>query len=205
VVKLRDRMRRNLLATLAFSQGVPMLSHGDELGRTQLGNNNAYCHDGPLTWIDWRLSEPDRELLRFARLVFLLRRQHPVLRRRSFFSGRPLAEGAMKDVMWLRAEGGEMRDDDWHDPARRALGMLLAGEAHEETDEHGHRVNGETLLLALNAGARRVHFQLPELAGRGRWRQLLNTVCLGARTLGPRGLALPERSLTLLVWRRARG
>ncbi len=204
VVKLRDRMRRNFLATLAFSQGVPMLSHGDELGRTQRGNNNAYCHDGPLTWIDWRLSERDRELLRFARLVFLLRRQHPVLRRRSFFSGRPLAKGAMKDVMWLRAEGGEMRDHDWHDPERRALGMLLAGEAHDETDEHGARVNGETLLLALNAGGRRVHFELPELAGRGRWRQILNTVCLGARTLGPRGLALPERSLTLLVWRRER-
>jgi glycogen operon protein len=200
VLRLRDRMRRNFLATLAFSQGVPMLSHGDELGRSQLGNNNAYCHDGPLTWVDWELGPRERELLRFARLAFAARREHPVLRRRSFFSGEPLAEGHTKDVHWLRPDGEEMREQDWRDAEARGLGMLLPGAANEEVDEHGQPVEGATLLLALNAGARRLEFALPRL-GPGRWRQILNSVCLDARTLRGNRLVAPARSLSLLEFR----
>jgi glycogen operon protein len=201
IAKLRDRMRRNLLATLAFSQGVPMLSHGDELGRTQLGNNNPYCHDGPLTWVRWKLEPRDEELLAFTRLVFALRREHPVLRRRTFFSGTPAANGQGRDVVWLRPDAAEMSEADWIDPERRGLAMLLPGLANE-VDEHGEPIAGETLLLVLNAGAERLRFELPLLPEPGRWRQILSSVCLDARTLRGARLVVPERSLSLLLWER---
>jgi glycogen operon protein len=143
---LRAQMQRNFLATIAFSQGVPMLSHGDELGRTQLGNNNAYCQDGPLTWIDWELDPAWRELMAFARRVFALRRAHPVLRRRSFFSGLPRQADRPTDVVGLRPDGAELGADDWRDPEVRRLGMLISARPHD--DRRGRRrVSGETLLL----------------------------------------------------------
>ena len=162
ILRLRDRMARNFLATLAFSQGVPMLSHGDELGRTQRGNNNGYCQDGRLTWVDWDLDARQRELLAFARKVLEIRKSNPVLRRRSFFSGLPLADGDGKDVTWLKPDGSEFTVDDWHDPECRALGMFVLGEAHDEVDERGRPIQGDSLLLLLNAGERPCHFRLPQ-------------------------------------------
>jgi glycogen operon protein len=200
VLALRARMQRNFLAMLAFSQGVPMLSHGDELGRTQRGNNNAYCQDGPLTWIDWQPDAAGRELLDFARRVFALRREHPVLRRRSFFSGHPVATGQEKDLAWLRPEGGEFAAADWQDPERRALGMLISGEAHDEVDEAGRAVEGDALLLLLNAGPD-CYFRLPPMREPGRFELLLSTD--GAK-LRPEGdVRLPSRSLALFVHREA--
>src|SRR5262249_46487112 len=134
VLRARQRAARSLLATLAFSQGVPMLGHGDELGRTQRGNNNAYCQDGELSWIDWELGGRERELLAFARRVFLLRRTNPVFRRRHGFSGAPSGERGAKDVTWLRPDGAELRPADWQDPARGALGMLIHGRSSDEVD-----------------------------------------------------------------------
>jgi glycogen operon protein len=117
-------MVRNFMATLAFSQGVPMISHGDELGRTQHGNNNAYCQDNETSWVDWSLEGGARELLEFVRRLFAIRASNPVLHRRTFFHGGPIAPGGVKDLAWLRADGGEMTAADWGNPRLHALGML---------------------------------------------------------------------------------
>jgi glycogen operon protein len=199
VLALRAQLQRNFLASLAFSQGVPMLSHGDELGRTQRGNNNAYCQDGPLTWLDWELDAARRELLEFTRRVFALRRAHPVLRRRCFFSGLPREAGRPKDVGWLRPDGAELGETDWQDPELRQLGMLISGEAHDERDETGRPLAGESLLLLLNAAAADCYFRLPPMPNPGRFEPLLATA--GA-ALRPEGRALvPARSLALLAYR----
>jgi glycogen operon protein len=176
VVERRRRAVRNLLATLAFSQGVPMLSHGDELGRTQKGNNNAYAQDNETSWVDWSLEPWQRELLDFTRRVIAIRHVHPVLRRRSFFRGRPVGGAGAKDLTWLRPDGAEMTDGDWHQPERRVLGMLIHGEAADETDERGRPVRGDTMLLLLNAGVDPVEFALPAGGSAGVWTRLIDTV-----------------------------
>src|SRR5690606_30732474 len=132
VMDIRRRVMRGILATLAFSQGVPMLSHGDEIGRTQRGNNNAYAQDNETTWIDWKLEKWQQDLLEFTREVFALRRHHPVLRRRHFFSGAAADEGGLKDVTWIGPTGTELTHADWHDSATHALGMLVDGDATDE-------------------------------------------------------------------------
>jgi isoamylase len=201
IVRLRYRMVRNLLATLAFSQGVPMISHGDELGRSQGGNNNAYCHDSQLTWLNWDLDANQREILEFARSVFKLRQKNPVLRRRNFFSGRPVPGADVKDVSWLRPDGGEMTVEDWQDSQRRAIGMLVSGEANDEVDEFGRPVQGDTLLLLINAGSRPSHFRLPEVRAPARWEITLNTVRAGGRSIRRDAVNLTAHSLMLLTLR----
>jgi glycogen operon protein len=146
VLRLRDRAMRNILATLAFSQGVPMIGAGDELGRTQQGNNNAYCQDNPLSWVHWDLDARGTALLEFTREVFRLRRRHPVLRRRSFFRGAPISAGGVKDVTWLRPDGSEYEHDDWNQPDAHVLGMLIPGEATDESGDRGRPVVGRTIL-----------------------------------------------------------
>jgi glycogen operon protein len=175
VVRMRERIKRNLLATLAFSQGVPMLSHGDELGRTQGGNNNAYCQDSPVTWIDWRLSSLQRELLDFTRNLFRIRAANPVLRRRTFFR-QDSAQGSGKDLTWLKPDGEEMTGAEWTDPSSHVLGMLIrSDEAINEIDERGRRLSGDSILLLLNGGSRSKAFCLPRLASTGGWVEVLNT------------------------------
>jgi isoamylase len=163
VIRMRERIKRNLLATLAFAQGVPMISHGDELGRTQRGNNNAYCQDGPLTWIDWNLERANRELLEFTRAIFAIRARNPVLRRRTFFSHGPAQPDGSRDLTWLRADSGEMTAADWADPANHLLGMLIRGQASDE------------LLLLLNGGGRTKTFRLPSMQTPGAWVELIHT------------------------------
>jgi glycogen operon protein len=158
VLELRARQRRNFLVTLLVSQGVPMLSGGDELGRTQHGNNNAYCHDSELSWTAWDLRAETRAFLEFVRLLIAFRASNPVLRRQTFLNGR---RPDVADVLWLRPEGGEMTDADWHDPSRYALGMLFDGDAILETDPHGRRIVGDTLLVLFNTGDEDVTFTLP--------------------------------------------
>jgi glycogen operon protein len=166
---------RNFLATLAFSQGVPMLSHGDELGRTQRGNNNAYAQDNEISWVDWELEPWQEELLEFTRRVLAIRHTNPVLRRRSFFRGRPIGAAGVKDLTWLRPDGREMTEADWHRGDNRVLGMLISGEAADETDERGRPVRGDTMLLLLNGGFDAATFRLPRVAGEGAWVKLLDT------------------------------
>ncbi len=197
-VHMRERMKRNFLATLAFSHGVPMLSHGDEVGRTQLGNNNAYCHDSPLTWVDWNLTPAQQDMLQFTRRVFGLRAAIPLLRRTSFFSPQPGPESGVKEIVWLTAEGKEIEEAHWRDPANHSLGMLLRSDA--TGDDHTSRVRAgkEIWLLLLNGGGRSCLFTLPTLSSPGGWIEVLNTArpVSGAPQKG--GISLSPRSLVLL-------
>jgi glycogen operon protein len=198
VLRMRARIQRNLLATLAFSQGVPMLSHGDEIGRTQQGSNNGYCQDNQLTWLDWDLDDARRRLLAFTREIFRLRRENPVFRRRRFFSGGPVGHGDAKDVSWLRPDGNEMRDEDWADPQLRVLGMLVHGQASDEVDERGRPNRGATLLLLVNGSARSRRFVLPSLPEPGVWGEQMNTARPPAQQLRSNAVNLSAHSLILL-------
>jgi glycogen operon protein len=198
VLRRRERSKRNFLATLAFSQGVPMISHGDEMGRTQLGNNNAYAQDNPTSWVNWRLNERDRALLEFTRRVFALRKTNPVLRRRGFFRGAVVNALGAKDLSWRRADGTEMTDADWHDDNLHALGMLINGEAADEIDSRGRPVRGDTLFLIINNREGTQSFVLPELAAPGEWTELVNTAADRGEALGTMGATLAPFSLVLL-------
>jgi glycogen operon protein len=171
---LRQRQLRNFLATLLLSQGVPMISHGDELGRTQQGNNNAYCQDNEITWIDWNLTDEQKELCEFTRQLVHLRLNEPVLRRRKYFQGRSIRGG--KDVAWLAPDGREMTDEAWAADFVRSLGMLLSGNGIEEVDEHGEPIIGDTLLILLNAHHDRVSFTLPGLDPDHHWQRVFDTI-----------------------------
>jgi len=201
VLLRRERMTRNFLATVGFSQGVPMISHGDEIGRTLGGNNNAYCHDSPWNWLDWDLGAHRRELLEFARRVFAIRSQSPSLRRRSFFSGHPIAGADVKDVSWLRPDSQEMKLEDWQNPERRALGMYIHGEGNGELDDRGRPVLSDTLLLLVNAGRRPCYFRLPDPPRPGRWEKLLNTARPGVQIVRRDAVNLAALSLILLAHR----
>jgi glycogen operon protein len=194
---MRERIKRNLLATLAYSQGVPMLSHGDELGRTQGGNNNAYCQDNPVSWIDWRLTPLQRELLDFTRDLFRIRAANPVLRRRTFFR-QDGGQGTGKDLTWLRPDGEEMTEAEWVDPNTHVLGMLIRGEATDEVDERGRRVSGDAILLLLNGGGRSKPFCLPRLGSPGAWVEVLNTSHPVPRPLRQDRVNLVAHSIILL-------
>ncbi|MFN7918198.1 MAG: glycogen debranching protein GlgX [Vicinamibacterales bacterium] len=174
IVALRQRQVRNFLATLLLSQGVPMLSHGDELGRTQYGNNNAYCQDNELTWIDWNLTDEQQELYDFTRQLVHLRLSEPVLRRRKYFQGRSI-RGA-QDVAWLAPDGREMTDEAWTADFVRSIGMLLSGDGIQEVDERGEPITGDTLLVLLNAHDDEVGFTLPPLDAHHVWRRVFDTV-----------------------------
>ena len=170
---LRDRQVRNFFATLLLSQGVPMISHGDELGRTQRGNNNAYCQDNELSWIDWELSDEQKALVDFVRGLVHLRLSQPALRRRKYFQGRDIRGG--KDVAWLAPDGQEMTDAAWTADFARSLGMLLSGTAIEEVDERGEPITGDSLLILLNAHSDAVPFLLPTLEPNQEWQRIFDT------------------------------
>ena len=175
ILDTRYRVMKSFLATLAFSQGVPMLAHGDEIARTQGGNNNAYCQDNDITWVNWDLDDRQRQLLEFTQRLLAVRASNPVLRRRHFFRGRLPGQQAGKDVMWVRADGQEMQEGDWSNPENRVLGMLIHGEATDETDDRGRPVCGDTMLLMLNAGEQDVRFTLPGMPDKGMWVELMET------------------------------
>jgi glycogen operon protein len=172
--ELRQRQARNMLATLLLSQGVPMISHGDELGRTQHGNNNGYCQDNEITWVNWDLTEDQKALRDFTRQLVQLRLTEPVLRRRKYFQGRSIRGGV--DVMWLAPDGREMTDEGWTSDYGRSIGMLLSGTSIEEVDERGEPIVGNTLLILLNAHDDRVSFTLPVLDADRHWRRVFDTI-----------------------------
>jgi glycogen operon protein len=205
IQRRRDQVARNLLATLALSQGVPMLAHGDEMRRTQHGNNNAYCHDDRTTWVSWDLDARARDMLAFTRQVFALRAEHPVLRRRHFFRGaNPGSAPAAKDVVWLRPDGGEMGSEDWNASKTRAFGMLLPGEASVELDERGRAVAGDTLLLAFNPSGRAARFVLPPVAEPTAWEQTLCTADRRRRRLRRGAVRVVAHSLSVFTLREPR-
>jgi glycogen operon protein len=198
IIGMRERMKRNFLATLLFSQGVPMILAGDEMGRTQGGNNNAYCQDNDISWVDWDLSASQRELFEFTRQLIRTLRANPVLRRRAFFSGTPIPGAGVKDVTWIRPDGTEMTDDDWNDARNHVLGMLIDSRATDEVDARGRPVFGDTILILLNGGARSRMFALPKVEGPGVWIEEVNTAHSGTRILRQPALNLVAHSLILL-------
>jgi glycogen operon protein len=172
---LRERQKRNFLATMLLSQGVPMISHGDELGRTQQGNNNAYCQDNEISWIDWSLDTDKRTLFDFVGKLIRFRLAQPVLRRRRYFQGRSIRGGGVKDVAWLAPDGREMDDAAWHAGFVRTLGMLLSGTAIEELNERGEPIIGDTLLVLLNGHSDKVPFTLPPIERDQQWQRVFDT------------------------------
>jgi isoamylase len=171
--KLRERQTRNMLAILLLSQGTPMLLAGDEFGRTQRGNNNAYCQDNEISWLDWNLDDKGKALICFVQKLTALRHKYPILRRNLFLTGEYIEELGVKDVAWINANGSEMQDEHWGDGLMRCFGMLLDGRA--QTTGIRQRGHEATLLLVINVYDDVVTFTLPECAGGCRWVLLIDT------------------------------
>ncbi len=197
VLALRRRQERNFLTTLFLSQGVPMLLGGDEMGRTQHGNNNAYCQDNDLSWFHW--DDADDELRAFTRSLIALRREHPVFRRRHWFQGRPL-RGTV-DICWLRPDATEMDDADWDTDFAKSVAVYLNGQTIDERDARGQRVSDDSFLLVLNGSDGDIDWMLPKQWG-GTWEVVLDTAgALDAGSTAPSPLAMTARSVALLVHR----
>ncbi|WP_394428333.1 glycogen debranching protein GlgX [Streptomyces sp. SGAir0957] len=175
VQELRARQQRNFLTTLMLSQGIPMLSHGDELSRTQDGNNNAYCQDNELSWIDWDLGEEERELLGFTRELIALRKAHPVLRRRHFFEGVPQQDGHLPDLVWLRPDAAEMTPKDWGRPDAHAIGVFLNGDEISAPASRNRTAVDDSFLLLFNGFWEPMEFVLPAACFGTRWTTLIDT------------------------------
>jgi isoamylase len=159
---LRERQKRNFLTTLLLSQGVPMILGGDEMGRAQQGNNNAYCQDSELSWVDWKLGPDAQNLIDFTHRLVALRNGHPLFRRRTFFHGRSIVATDAKDIAWLNPDGQEITGDDWHKAFARCLGVFLSGHGLAESDAHGDALDDDDLLLLLNAHHEAIPFVLPK-------------------------------------------
>ncbi|MPZ97661.1 MAG: glycogen debranching protein GlgX, partial [Propionibacteriales bacterium] len=162
---LRRRQSANLMATLLLSTGVPMIVAGDERGRTQRGNNNAYCQDNEMSWVDWSDDDSWPELHNLTRRLLRLRAEHHVLRQRHFFVGRPAVEGGPKDLTWLHPDGGELAGADWHDPELRTLGFLLSGDAIRTRGPRGEVISDHSYVVWMHAGADDCEVRLPDLPG----------------------------------------
>ncbi|CCH70191.1 Putative glycogen debranching enzyme (glgX) [Phycicoccus elongatus Lp2] len=204
---LRARQQRNFLTTLLLSQGVPMIAHGDELGRTQDGNNNVYCQDNELSWVDWVLTDEQKQLLAFTKTIVALRANHPVFRRRRFFAGSADhgGESNLGDIYWLKASGDLMSESDWAAGEARLMGMWLNGSAIPEPDGRGRRILDDDFLIIFNAGADDAAFTLPTGAWGGTWSIEVDTgadvvdgECHGA------GSALPVGGRSIVVLRSRR-
>ena len=175
ILALRERQKRNFVATLLLSQGVPMLLAGDEIGRTQTGNNNSYCQDNEISWVDWNLDPRRESLLEFTRGVIQLFHDHPVLRRSHFFQGRSIRGSTVKDLSWFRPDGKEMTEEDWNNGENRCFGLSLSGDALDELDSRGNKIIDDTFLILLNAHHEAVPFILPGPRGRRQWQVILDT------------------------------
>ena len=165
---LRERQKRNFIATLLLSQGVPMIAHGDELGRTQQGNNNVYCQDDELSWIDWADARENEVLTEFTARLVAMRQAHPVFRRQRFFQSRAIRGSSINDIAWLRPDGQQMSDDDWNGGRAQSLAIFLNGEGIPDRDEVGERVIDDSFLLLVNASPHQMTFTLPDQDVRAR-------------------------------------
>ncbi len=176
IVELRERQKRNMLATLMFAHGTPFLLAGDEFGRTQHGNNNAYCQDNEISWVHWKaLGEKDSSLLDFAKRLIAFRRMHPALRHPRFRHGNLMPGNGIKDIAWYAPSGKEMTDEQWRDSHARCIGVLLNGEVDEKTRQEAGEDLPEVLLLVMNSHHEAVPFRLPRLGTAGAWRRLFDT------------------------------
>ena len=201
MASLRDRQMRNLMATLLLSQGTPMVLAGDELGRTQGGNNNAYCQDNEISWVDWTPLQTRSTLFRFVQQLITLRHRYPILRRNLFLTGQPGEQSDVRDVTWINASGVPMESQHWSDTTLHCFGMLLDGRAPTT----GLRQPGKevTVLVLINGHHEPVQFSLPTCVGGSVWSLLLDTnltesPSAGTFKMGAQYL-LTDRSLVLLV------
>jgi len=201
IVKLREQQKRNLMATLFLSQGVPMILGGDELSHSQMGNNNAYCQDNELSWLHWNFNENQSSYLEFVKKLIHFRKSQPVLMRRNFFEGREIRGVGVKDIVWLDSTGKEMSDIEWNNPHVRSIGMLLSGQTIDELSERGERMEGDTLLLMMNAYHDRVSFLLPKTHMSQVWEMVFDTAegkLSGWKMRGEETYVLEGRSLAVM-------
>jgi isoamylase len=206
VVALREQQKRNFLTTLFVSQGVPMLLHGDELGRTQGGNNNVYAQDNEISWVDWERARDFDVLTEFVSRLSRLRREHPVFRRRRFFNGRPVRGTAVEDIAWFTPSGEEMSEEDWESGFAKSVLVFLNGDGIREPDDRGERVTDDSFLLLFNAHHELIEFLLPDLDAGERWHVEIDTAApmLGdveART-AKSGERIPVDARSVLVLRK---
>ncbi len=202
---LRERQQRNLLATLLLSQGVPMLLGGDERGRTQGGNNNAYCQDNEISWLDWSLDERGERLLDFTRRLIHFRRAHRVFRRTHFLTGREVPGSGLPDSWWFGPDGRKLTRRDWESDIR-TVGLFLNGEEFPSSTPRGSRVSDESFLVLLNAGGEPVTYRLPPRRFGGRWKLELSTADPDGVERDPSFTAraeVPVEAFSLLLLRRA--
>ena len=180
-----------------------MLLAGDDMGRTQQGNNNAYCQDSALNWLNWDWQPQNRELLAFTQRMIKLRKSHPVFHRRNFFQGRPIKGAGVNDILWLRPDGCEMTDEEWKQSSARCLGIALAGEGLLQHSEHGEPIADDNFLLLMNAHHEEIPFSLPKLGPGRNWRTLVDTTWEDhtRRSVHEAGSLYPlkARSLALLI------
>jgi glycogen operon protein len=189
---------RNFLATLIFSQGVPMISHGDEIARTQKGNNNAYAQDNEISWMNWELNDDQKRMLGYTQRLVALRQANPVLRRRQFFRGQSVSSEGHKDLTWIRPDGQEMTQQEWDNPKNHTLGMLIHGNATDETDDRGRPIKGDTMILLVNGGDQPVTFKLPHIDGEGMWLEVVDTAKEETHALSSGEATLQAYSMQLL-------
>jgi glycogen operon protein len=175
IINLRERQKRNFLTTLLLSQGVPMIHGGDETGRTQQGNNNAYCQDNELTWYDWNTDERKQRLLLYAKQLINFRHEHPIFQRRNFFHGRPIRGSNIKDVMWLRSDGQEMTDQDWNSSWIRCFGVFLAGNVPDEVNEKGLPLHDDSMIWIMNSHHDSITFVVPQFLPDSQWQIVFDT------------------------------
>ncbi len=205
ILALRARQKRNFLATLMLSQGVPMLTAGDEMGRTQRGNNNAYCQDNEISWVGWNPRQADSELLAFVSGLIKFRKSHPSFHRRYFFQGRPIKGIGVKDIVWRAPDGREMTDEEWNQSHARCLGLYLEGHPTGEDDERGRPVTDDDFVLLLNGDHEPIAFMLPSLPAGSSWQVIMDTsrpqssASEGDVLGGGEKFALQARSLVLMV------
>ncbi|MEU8819807.1 glycogen debranching protein GlgX [Actinoplanes sp. NPDC048796] len=204
VTTLRERQKRNFLATLLLSQGVPMVAHGDELGRTQGGNNNVYAQDNEISWVDWAQARHYDVLTVFTRRLTRLRADHPIFRRRRFVTGEPAGESKLPGIAWLRCDGDPMGEPDWGAGAARTIIVFLNGEAIPESDALGDRIVDDSFLLLFNAAAEDVEFTLPDAAYGQSWETVVDTAdpLLAASTGVKAQGTVPMTAHSLVVLRR---
>jgi isoamylase len=212
ILAQRERTKRNLLATLLLAQGTPMLLGGDELGRTQAGNNNAYCQDNEISWFDWEdRAAVNASLTTFVRRLIALRKAHPVLRRTRFLHGREVSDEGIKDIIWVSPSGREMTSEQWHHPHARCIGIMLNGGAGDYRTPNGQPANDSVLLVLINSSPDAVAFTLPKLQAGIGWYPLLDTGAPGhEETEEPSELhapgepyRLPQRCLMLFALQQA--
>ena len=195
---IRERSMRNFLATLIFSQGVPMISHGDEIARSQQGNNNAYAQDNEISWMNWELTDDQRRMLGYTQRLIALRQANPVLRRRQFFRGHSVSPEGHKDLTWIRPDGEEITQQEWDNPHTHTLGMLIHGNATDETDDRGRPIKGDTMILLVNGADHQVTYKLPHIDAEGMWLEVVDTAKEETHALSSGEATLEAYSMQLL-------